>query len=436
MSQAGIIKSSGGGAITSVTADTGTATPVAGVLQIDSATAVGGTADNITTAASGNTVTVSLKNSISQPNTNAAGTTGLYSLGGNRFLHNYGTLNTFVGGNTGNLSLTGTLNTGVGYGALNAVSSGSSNCCVGEIAGLALTTGSENIVVGRAALSNSLDSASNTFVGHAVATDLGHGTENIGIGKFSMHGSGGSNPTYNVGIGSNTEYSITSGAYNNTIGYNGLNLLSTGSYNNSLGDLSLEHITTGSYNLGFGHDAGINYTGAESSNIVVQNDGVLGESNTIRIGTQGAGNGQQNACYLAGVTGVTTANTQLVTINSSTGQLGAKAIQGVMTWTAVGVSGALANNNGYLCTTGAALSFSLPATAAVGTQIGIVLAGSTSWTITQGAGQSITISPTTSTPGVGGSVASLTAGTTLTLICDVADTHWTAIASTGTFTIV
>ncbi len=57
---------------------------------------------------------------------------------------------------------------------------------------------------------------------------------------------------------------------------------------------------------------------------MIKNIGTTAESNTIKIGTQGSGSGQQNKCFVAGIVGVTTSNTQTVTINSSTGQLGAQ----------------------------------------------------------------------------------------------------------------
>lgn len=105
-------------------------------------------------------------------------------------------------------------------------------------------------------------------------------------------------------------------------------------------------------------------------------------------------------------------------------------------WTSIDVSQPLVAGKGYISTTGGAMSFSLPATAVVGSIIGIILAGATSWTITQGASQSITVSPVTTTIGVGGSVSSNSPGSSLALVCTVANTSWVANSSIGTFTIV
>ena len=56
---------------------------------------------------------------------------------------------------------------------------------------------------------------------------------------------------------------------------------------------------------------------------MIQNDGVLGESNVIRIGTQGTGSTQQNICYVAGITGATpvSVNTPQVVLCDNTGNL-------------------------------------------------------------------------------------------------------------------
>ena len=98
--------------------------------------------------------------------------------------------------------------------------------------------------------------------------------------------------------------------------------MTTGSFTSALGNAALNNLLTGSYNIALGVNAGTNYVGAESSNIIISNAGVAAESNVIRIGTQGAGNGQQDECFIAGIVGVAVANPEFVTINSATGQLG------------------------------------------------------------------------------------------------------------------
>jgi hypothetical protein len=109
---------------------------------------------------------------------------------------------------------------------------------------------------------------------------------------------------------------------------------------------------------------------------------------------------------------------------------------GGMTWSVVSTSGILIVNTGIICTGGAALSFALPATSAVGNIIAIGLDGSTSWTITQGSGQSIRIGGGATTTGAGGSIASTSVGDYLELVCEVANTRWFAKPPFGDLTVV
>lgn len=106
------------------------------------------------------------------------------------------------------------------------------------------------------------------------------------------------------------------------------------------------------------------------------------------------------------------------------------------TWQVIGASQALAVNNGYICTTGAALSLSLPGTSAVGDIIEISLDGSTSFTVTQGAGQSIRLGNVVSTTGVGGSIVSTARGDSIRMVCSVANLNWNILSSVGNLTIV
>jgi len=100
------------------------------------------------------------------------------------------------------------------------------------------------------------------------------------------------------------------------------------------------------------------------------------------------------------------------------------------TWNNNAVSAALAVNNGYIVTAGAQ-SFSLPAVSAVGDEIALMLNGGVSWTITQGAGQSIRVLGSMSTGGAGGSVATTGGGQTIWMICTTANLEWQALSFLG-----
>lgn len=105
------------------------------------------------------------------------------------------------------------------------------------------------------------------------------------------------------------------------------------------------------------------------------------------------------------------------------------------TWNPAATSGALAVENGYIVEAGAQ-SFSLPPAAAVGDEIALMLHAGTSWTITQGAGQSIRVGVNLSTVGVGGSVASTAVGDTIWLICTTANLSFMALSSTGALNVL
>lgn len=190
--------------------------------------------------------------------------------------------------------------------------------------------------------------ASVKFVGSGSTLTQNFGVSNLILGS-NYTGSGGEN----VGIGTNclpalttgvsncchgafSGFSLTTGANNIAIGTSSLFLLTSGIQNVALGGGTLDNLLTGSYNIAIGSAAntisGVSYTSSESSNIVIGNAGVTGESNTIRIGTQGSGNAEQNTCYVAGVAGVATTNSQVVTVNTATGQLGSTPMASSGAW--------------------------------------------------------------------------------------------------------
>jgi hypothetical protein len=74
--------------------------------------------------------------------------------------------------------------------------------------------------------------------------------------------------------------------------------------------------TTGNSNIALGAGAGLNLT-TGSNNIDIGNQGIAGESNTIRIGTVGT----QNATFIAGIRGDTVASGVGVIVGAN-GQLG------------------------------------------------------------------------------------------------------------------
>jgi cytoskeletal protein CcmA (bactofilin family) len=130
---------------------------------------------------------------------------------------------------------------------------------------------------------------------------------------------GGSNTFVGKNSGS---FALTSGVNNTGFGVNALTSVNTSAQDNTaVGPNALQNLTIGSYNIAAGTSAGSSYVTTESSNIVIGSSGNLGDNNTIRIGTNGAGTGQQNRCFVAGIYGETVGAASTVIINSNN-QLG------------------------------------------------------------------------------------------------------------------
>jgi len=122
----------------------------------------------------------------------------------------------------------------------------------------------------------------------------------------------------NTATGYQALFANTTGYDNTAIGLLALGSNTTGTGNTAIGDSALFNNTTGSANIALG-GGGLLTTG--SNNIDIGNQGVVAESSTIRIGTQGGGRtGGQTATYIAGING---AGVMGVAVKvSAAGQLG------------------------------------------------------------------------------------------------------------------
>lgn len=97
----------------------------------------------------------------------------------------------------------------------------------------------------------------------------------------------------------------------------------------------------------------------------------------------------------------------------------------------------MAVNTGYTADAGASLiTFTLPATSAIGDFIEINGKGSGLFTIAQATGQQIHFGNIASTSGAGGSVSSTLQFDCIRLRCITANTIWVVVSSVGNFTIV
>ena len=126
-----------------------------------------------------------------------------------------------------------------------------------------------------------------------------------------------------------------------------------------------------------------------------------------------------------------------VTGNPGTNTLTISVSGSGMTWSTIFASQALAVNNGYICVSpGGALALSLPAVSVLGAIIEVTLDGATSFSITQGAGQSIRIGNQLTTAGVGGSLTTTQQGDTLRMVCQTGNLKWNVLSEMGNLTVV
>ena len=250
------------------------------------------------------------------------GNTGLGASALDSVIAGTGINNTAVGANALTSNTTGTYNTAVGSGALRSNVSGDFNMAIGAEAlrdnkanfNMAIgfrvlylnTTGNHLTGVGAAALRNNMTAGFNTAIGADTMRENTTGEDNTAIGAGAFQNSttssfnvavgdaalGAFNGTTafdgaNTALGSIALAAETNGQENVAVGRRALESLTNGSNNVSVGWRSGDLLATGNANTFLGNGAGRNYNGSESGNICIGNgtNGTVGESNTIRIGT-------------------------------------------------------------------------------------------------------------------------------------------------------
>lgn len=269
--------------------------------------------------------------------------------------------NTAIGWMSGNaISGAGQNNTALGSGSLGVLTTGSRNTTLGTASGPNLLTGDDNIIIGDGSgVSYNAAQSSNICIGNIglggddniirLGTDgngAGQQTDcyiagtthitrnlampntnvggtigvitfggapyihNYGTNNFFLGDSAGDDAvtltgTQNVCLGRGCLQNLTTGNENTAVGDHALLSVSTGSSNVALGSAALAVLLVGNDNIAIGTGAGVAYTNAQSSNILIGNAGNVLDNNTIRIGTDGNGIGQQADCYIAGNTRVT-----------------------------------------------------------------------------------------------------------------------------------
>ena len=224
--------------------------------------------------------------SLSMPTTTA--TVGTIFINSIRFLHNYrAATNTFIGSASGNFTLTG-----------------GDNTCVGAQTMAASTSAYSNSVLGSWAFSSAVDALGCVAIGKEALKNLTYGEYEIAIGQSALVNMTNAASGHNIGIGVNAL-----GAFQGTNNSNNL----------AIGYSVADSLKTGILNTLIGYRTGSNYTGNESGNILIMNDGVVGESNIMRLGGNGIG---ITKSFLAGVTSTSVNAAGSVVIANALGQLG------------------------------------------------------------------------------------------------------------------
>jgi hypothetical protein len=143
-------------------------------------------------------------------------TNGVIALGGQSFLHNYGTGDTFVGANAGNFSTTGSQNTAIGFQSLASDTLGASNTATGYATLTLNTTGAANTATGNQALNANTTGGVNTAMGWESLESNTSGNNNTAIGVLAL--SANSTDGSNTAIGAYAGLSLVSGSGNTFIG--------------------------------------------------------------------------------------------------------------------------------------------------------------------------------------------------------------------------
>jgi hypothetical protein len=237
-------------------------------------------------------------------------------------------------------------NVSLGPQALQSNTTGTNDTALGFQALKSNTTGSFNTAAGAQTLLSNTTGADNTAMGFAAFGANGTGSENVAVGSHALQLN--TTEDFNTAIGF-LALAGGNGHANTATGFEalaniGFNVVNAGGENVANGASALFNNLSGWWNVAMGNAAGFNITGKSNialgsfagfsatsgdCNIYIGNEGVGGESNTIRIGHLQAPSPNsdasctQTATYIAGIYGVTPAGLRpLPVCIDANGQLG------------------------------------------------------------------------------------------------------------------
>ena len=157
---------------------------------------------------------------------NSTASVGRIRFGSSPFIHNYGTVNTFVGEDAGNFTQTGSGNASLGAQSMQGATTGFNNTAAGIQALRANTSGFQNSAFGSLTLLSNVDGSNNTALGSDALKSNVSGGGNTAAGRAALFSNvAGSN---NAAFGFNALYNAI-GSGNVAIGVNAGSLVTSGS---------------------------------------------------------------------------------------------------------------------------------------------------------------------------------------------------------------
>lgn len=235
------------------------------------------------------------------------------------FIHTTGLVNTFVGVDSGNLTLSGTGNTGLGNNALHALTTGTNSTAFGYGALQANTTGLSNSAFGQGTLVVNTTGNYNAAFGIQSLVANTTGDHNIGFGLSAM--SNNTTGSFNVAVGNNAGAANTTGTNNTFIGYGadtdtnnyttataiGYTAKTGSSYATAIGGASYAGNTAGGgfaeVAIGYGAIADSNGVGANEAVAIGAGASATGDKTTAIGGAATASGGSFAMGYGATATG-------------------------------------------------------------------------------------------------------------------------------------
>ena len=127
-----------------------------------------------------------------------------------------------------------------------------------------------------------------------------------------------------------------------------------------------------------------------------------------------------------------------MSITNAAGSITLSAAGGAYSWNEITTTSAtMVASNGYIANNAALVTLTLPATSSVGDSIYVAGKGAGLFKVAQNAGQSISISGSTTTVGAGGSLTIVNQYDSFQLLCITANTGWMVLSGPqGALTIV